>query len=391
MRKLIKTKGIFDGKRDKLLYNKCILIENGLISCIGSQEDFGSITGEIEIIDLSNEYIIPGLIDCHTHLSIVPELGNQIEQMRIPAPRNILRSISNIKKDFRSGVTTMRIMGEENFIDIEIKNAIQEGIINGPRLLAAGKGIVASNGHGVVLTVADGPEEVRKVARQNLAIGADHLKIFVTGGISTASRNLNNSTYTLEEIKMAVSEAERAGKYVAAHAHGGIGIDLCIEAGVRSIEHAVLISEEQIEKIIKSNMWITITSTIIFDDKGVGAKDITNEEIRRKLIYGRQVAKNNWKKVVTSGAKYVIGTDSMHGRMVDEIKFLIDLGVSNLDALKAATGKAADACNFDRVGVIEKGKYADFLVLDDNPLESIEALENIKHIIMSGNFVEEYI
>ena len=391
MKQLLKAKGIFDGKGNEFLHNKCILIENGVILSIAGEEEYGSKNDEVEVIDMSKYYIIPGLIDCHTHLSIVPELGNQIEQMKIPAPRNILRSISHIKEDFRSGVTTMRVMGEENYIDFEIKRAIQDKIIHGPRILAAGKSIVASNGHGVALTVADGPEEVRKVARKNLAMGADYLKIFVTGGISTANNSLNNSTYSLEEIKMATREAEMVDKYVAAHAHGGKGIDICIEAGVRSIEHAALITEEQIDKIIKSDAWITITSTILFDDKGVGAKDILNEKIRDKLLYGRELARENWIKVVNSGVNFVVGTDSMHGRMSDEIIFLTKLGVSNADAIKVATTKASDACNLDNVGILEKGRVADFIVLKGNPLEDINELKNIKHIFKDGNLVEEFI
>jgi len=391
MRKLVKAKGIFDGKEDRLLYNRIMLVEDGLISSIGYEEDFGCLCDEIEMIDLSDYYIIPGLIDCHTHLSIVPQQGNQVEQMKLPAPQNILRSISHMKEDFKSGVTTMRIMGEENYIDIEIKKAIKEKLINGPRILAAGKGIVATNGHGVALTVADGPEEVRKLARENLYKGADHLKIFVTGGISTLGNSLNNATYSIDEIKMAVEEAERVGTYVAAHAHGGIGIDLCIEGGVRSIEHAALITEEQIEKVIKADAWITITSTILFDEKGVEAKDTVNEDINKKLVTGRKLAKDNWRKVVLSGANYVVGTDSMHGMIADEIKFLTSLGVPNIDAIKAATSKAAKACNFDKVGVLEPGMFADFLALEGNPLEDIDVLKKIKYIYISGELVEEYI
>lgn len=391
MKKLVKARGIFDGKGNKLLNNKCILIENGFILSIDNEEVYGSLSNDVEIIDMSEYYIFPGLIDCHTHLSIVPELGNQIEQMKIPAPRNILRSISHIKEDFKSGVTTMRIMGEENYIDFEIKKAIEEKIIHGPRILAAGKGIVASNGHGVALTVADGPEEVRKVARKNLAMGADHLKVFVTGGISTSNNSLNNSTYSLEELKMATREAEMADKYVAAHAHGGKGLDLCIEAGVKSIEHATLINDEQIEKIMKANAWITITSTILFDEKGVGAKDIENEKIRDKLLFGRELALNNWTKVVNSGVNFVVGTDSMHGRLPDEIAFLTKLGVSNSTAIKVATNIAAKACNLDNVGTLEKGKVADFIVLRDNPLDDINILRNVKHVYKDGNLVEEFI
>jgi len=126
----------------------------------------GDIPNNTEIIDLTDYYLMPGLIDCHTHLSIIPGQGNQLEQMRLLASINILRSIPNLYRDLKSGVTTMRIMGEEHYIDVDIKNAINEGLIQGPRLLVSGIQIVASNGHGLALTASDGEAEIRKLSRQ---------------------------------------------------------------------------------------------------------------------------------------------------------------------------------------------------------------------------------
>lgn len=132
MYKLIKTKAIIDGNNSNPLYNGCILIKNGLIEKVGHINDFGDLVNNAEVVDHSNYYILPGLIDSHTHLSIVPSLGNQLDQMRLPGQKNILRSIPNIHKSLASGVTTMRIMGEEHFIDIDIKEAIQNRLIQGP-------------------------------------------------------------------------------------------------------------------------------------------------------------------------------------------------------------------------------------------------------------------
>jgi imidazolonepropionase-like amidohydrolase len=239
MRTLIKAKGVIDGNGQALIKNGYLLIENGVI------EEVGTLTDEVNnraaaILDYSHSYVMPGMIDAHTHLSIVPGDGNQLEQMRLPAATNVLRSMPNIKRNLSSGVTTMRIMGEEHFVDIEIKNAIQRGLIEGPELLVSGKGLVASNGHGVALTTTDGEEEVRKQARLNFAEGADFIKLFVTGGMSSANTSVDFCSYSRREIATAVKEAERMGSYAAAHAHGGKGLDLCIEEGVRTIEHAAL-------------------------------------------------------------------------------------------------------------------------------------------------------
>lgn len=388
--KLLKLKGIIDGKSNTLSENNYILLENNRIKHVGKLEDFGQ-AENMEILDFGEYYAMPGMLDCHTHLSIKPELGNQIEQLKMPAPKNILRSVSNLKVDFKTGVTTVRVMGEENYIDIEIKNAINQGIINGPTILAAGIGLSSINGHGYGLTSADGPEEIRKASRINFHNGADHLKIFVTGGVSSESSILNKSSYSFEEIKMAVDEAEAAGKYVCAHAHGGKGIDMCIEAGVKSIEHGILLTSEQIEKMVKNNMWLTITSSIIFSDKGVGHGDRKNPKIREKLEKARNIARENYRRIVDSGIYFVLGTDSMHGCLLEEVKFISDLGVSNMEAIKTVTSKAAKACGLNEVGVIEQGKVADLIILKKNPIENVEALGEIFLIIKDGKLIKEYL
>lgn len=388
--KLLKLKGIIDGKSDNLIEKDCILIEGERIEHVGTIDDFGQLD-DIQVMDLRNYYAMAGMIDCHTHLSVIPELGDQIGQLKIPASRNILRSLNNIKADFKAGTTTMRVMGEENYIDIEIKNAINEGLINGPSILASGIGLTSINGHGYALTSTDGLEEIRKRARINFHKGADHLKIFVTGGVSSEGSVLNKSSYSLEEIETAVYESERAGKYVCAHAHGGEGIDLCIKAGVKSIEHGTLLTDKQIEEMIKNNMWLTITSFIIFSDKGVGYGDRNNSKIREKLEKVRDIAKENYSRIVSSGINFVLGTDSMHGCLPEEVKFVTDLGVSNIEGIKAVTGRAAEACGIDEIGTIEKGKIADLIILKRNPVEDIEALKEIFLIIKRGKIVEDYL
>src|SRR5262249_50718883 len=173
-------------------------------------------------------FVMPGLVDCHPHASIVPGAGDQLGQLcREPVPQ-ALAATRNLRKDLAAGTTTMRIMGEEHFVDVDVREAIEAGVIAGPRLLVAGRGLAADNGHGRALTSYDGVDNVRRGARENLRRGANHVKIFVTGGVSSPGPMPTGSAYTRDEIRAAVEEADRVGTYAAAHAHGGAGLQLAV-------------------------------------------------------------------------------------------------------------------------------------------------------------------
>lgn len=384
MRTLIKAKGVIDGNGQALIKNGYLLIENGVI------EEVGTLTDEVnnraaDILDYSHSYVMPGMIDAHTHLSIVPGDGNQLEQMRLPAATNVLRSMPNIKRNLSSGVTTMRIMGEEHFIDIEIKNAIQRGLIEGPGLLVSGKGLVASNGHGVALTTTDGEEEVRKQARLNFAEGADFIKLFVTGGMSSAKTSVDFCSYSRREIATAVQEAERMGSYAAAHAHGGKGLDLCIEEGVRTIEHAAFITEKQLENLMEKDLWIIGTFSILFHPTGIEKSDFSVPAIRDKVLRARETVAETFSKVLSYRPNLALGTDSMHGLLHYDAECLVNFGASTAYAIQSVTKNAARALRLEgKVGTLEKGKLADFIVLKNNPLEDIKHLKDVTHVFKEG-------
>lgn len=388
MKKLVKCKALIDGTGGELIHNACIMIEDGMIESVGKLEDFSGKAEECQVIDLSDYYLLPGMIDSHNHLSIVPSQGNQLAQMKLPGPTNILRSMPNINKSLASGVTTMRIMGEEHFIDFDMKEAINQKWIQGPRLLVSGRALVASNGHGVALTVSDGEDEIRKHARQNLAKGADLLKLFVTGGVSSTSGGLDFCSYTRKEIAVAVEEAERAGKYAAAHAHGGKGLDFCIEEKVRTIEHAAFITEKQIDGVINNDLWIIGTFAILFHATGIEQTDFSVPQIREKVLSAREVVAENFNRVIKSGANLAVGTDSMHGLISYELECLVNFGSSNRQAILAVTKNAAKACRVeDKLGTIEAGKLADFIGVKQNPLDDIKHLKNVEVVYKDGEKV----
>ena len=342
-----------------------------------------------ETLDLSKRFVMPGLIDCHTHASIVPGLGNQLGQLcRGPVPQ-ALAATANLRKDLAAGTTTMRIMGEEHFVDVELRDAIEAGIVTGPRLLVAGRGLAANNGHGRALTSYDGVDEVRRGARENLRRGANHVKIFVTGGVSSPGTTPTSSAYTREEIRAAVEEADRVGTYAAAHAHGGPGLRLAVQEGVGTIEHGALASDEDVALMIERRVWLICTFSIFMHPTGIEQGDGQRPAIMEKVRWSRRVVDENFPRHLASGIRFACGTDSMHGLMPFELQTLVRLGVSPRDALLAGTRWGAEACRVDReVGTIEPGKRADLIAVEGNPLTDMTALERVSLVMKDGQIYQ---
>jgi imidazolonepropionase-like amidohydrolase len=328
---------------------------------------------------------MPGLIDCHSHASIVPGLGDQLGQLcRGPVPQ-ALAATANLRADLAAGTTTMRIMGEEHFLDIEVRDAIEAGVIAGPRLLVAGRGLAANNGHGRALASYDGVDEVRRGARENLRRGANHVKIFVTGGVSSPGAMSTSSAYTREEIRAAVEEAHRAGTYAAAHAHGGAGLRLAVEEGVGTIEHGLLAGDEDIALMIERRVWLICTFSIFMHPTGIEQGDGQRSVIMDKVRGARRVAAETFPRHLASGIRFACGTDSMHGLMPVELETLVRFGVSPRDALLAGTRWGAEACRIDdQVGTLVPGKRADLIAVDGDPLKDIQAMRRVSLVMKDG-------
>ena len=375
---------LFDSTGADPIRDAVVLVQEGRITAVGPAATTVVPPGA-ETVDLRDRFVMPGLIDAHSHISIVPGLGDQIGQLRQAAVPQALRATANLRRDLFAGTTTMRVMSEESFLDLDVREAIEGGVIPGPRLLCGTRGITASNGHGRAHSAFDGVDEIRRGVRENFQRGADHVKIFMTGGVASVGSTLKACVYTRDEVRAAVEEAERVGKYAAAHAHGGPGLRLSVEEGVSTIEHGALATDEDIALMKERNTWLVCTFSIFLHPNGIEQGDGRNPAIMEKMRWARRVVDENFPRHLATGVRFALGTDAVHGQMPFEMATLVRLGVSPKDALLAATRWSAEACRVqDQVGSLAVGKRADLIAIDGDPLKDIAAMRRVRLVMKDG-------
>jgi imidazolonepropionase-like amidohydrolase len=376
---LIKGRLVIDGMGNPPIEKGAILVEGERILRVGKEEEFKG-EADIHVLDCSDQTLLPGLIDCHNHLSLDPRLDNYLYRMADPIPALTLRACENMKIDLRSGVTTSRCLGDKGFLDVECKKAVSEGCIEGPRLLIATRGIRAFHGHGFVGYPFSGIDQIRNVVRENLAAGADLIKIYITGTLR-GPKGIP-SYFSKEEIQTAVDEAHRVGIPVATHCIGGIGFEWAIETGIDVIEHGYFLTDREIDFLVKSNRWLVMTPSIFFTDARVQTlpTDLIDGHLRQRDEVGQRM-----KAAIKAGVKFAVGTDGMHGGIAQEIQYLTDFGATPTQALMAGTCHAAEVCGLeDSIGTLEPRKYGDIVGVKGNPLEDIGSLKRVKTVVSRG-------
>jgi imidazolonepropionase-like amidohydrolase len=327
-----------------------------------------------EIVHLTGATLLPGLIDAHTHVSIVPSRGNQIEQMKLPAAEQLATARSNVLADLLSGVTTMRIMGQELDVDFLLRDEIATGETAGPELICAGVQLAKRNGHGHALTAVAGEDDIRRLIEANVSKGAGLIKIFTTGGVSSVASSQGDCPFTPSEIRTAANVARLHGLKLASHAHGGEGARLAMDNGVDTIEHGVLFDEALIALAIERGVSIVGTFSILDHPCGIEAGDASRPEIVGKLRESRTRVRAAWRGIVRAGIPIAVGTDSMHGCLAFDIERLTDFGLAPARALCAATIDGARVCGLADRGAIAPGLRADLIAVLGNPLDDIRAL-----------------
>jgi len=388
MQMVIKARRIVDGTGKAPIEHGVVLIEGDRIKAVGTQTQV-SVPQGAEVIDCGSHTVLPGLVDAHSHASIIPGLGDQIGQLRQPPAPAMIRAVQNLRTDLRSGVTTMRVVGEEHFLDVDLREAIAAGNLPGPRLLVATRPITARNGHGAALTFSDGEDEIRRHIRENVARGADLIKLFMTGGVSSKGTASRWYAYSRHEVDVAVEEAHRNNKPVAVHAHGGPGVRICIEAGVDTIEHGKLCDLDDLVEMRRRNIWLVTNNAVGGHPDGIEKGDGHVPSIMAKLRESREKSRENFASVLQSGVKWAVGTDSMHGLMWWEIAKVVEWGADPHDALLAGTRRAAEAIGMsDQVGSLEAGKLADVISVDGDPLKDITCLQRVGLVLQAGRRVD---
>ena len=383
---ILKADRVLVGEDLNLKEHMAVIVRDGKIEEIVPQAECPAVEGA-EVIDLKNTTLMPGMIECHNHLSIDATIPEHLELLAWSTECELtLIALDGFRKDLMSGVTTARCMGDRFYIDVTLKKLIEQGKVAGPKLLAAGIGMKGSHGAGYIGSPHCGPEEIRKTARENLKKGVDLLKLFITPGVPDPESEFVPSFLSLEEIAMAVSEAARKNLPVAAHCIGGQGLKDCIDGGVQVIEHMYMCTPQDAEWLANSKCIVDFTSGIFLDPTREETLSANNAYRVRK---NRPRVRERLKLLMSTGVPYVLGTDAYHGYLYREVGYAVELGSDIVTALKGVTSNAAKVCGLgDRIGSLKKGYAADIIAVDGNPLMDVECLVNVPFVMQDGNIVK---
>src|SRR6201996_6989670 len=399
---------LIDGLGGEPVRAGVVVVEDGRITAAGSEKNV-AIPAKAIRLDAAGRTILPGFIDCHVHGTY---RARDMRQHLLNTPTyNVLRSIDIFRETLACGITTARDMGGA---DAGFRTAIEEGLIDGPRLLISLGMISQTGGHGdywvpadmrikkrawLPDTVADGVEEIRRVVRELLMRGADFIKICATGGLPSVTDSWDEPQFTIDEIRTAVEEAAAKRRRVAVHAEGIDGIRNAVKAGIHTLEHGWFLDEESADEMIKMNTWWVPTLALVplsvkkrGDDKSWAGHQMGQEDVKDKQIYN--LMQNQipiWKDAVRRGVKVAMGTDQSHrllvGENMVELQFMVDwLGMSPMEALVAATSRAAGSLERPGLGALTAGRVADVLVVDGDPLDDIRVMQDRAklHLVMKA-------
>lgn len=379
----------------RVLENALVVIEGEKIIKVSKASKNSS--KNTKIISFKGCTLIPGLIDCHTHICLDSSIDPFITSKQDSLPIRVLKAEQNARKTLFSGVTTIRDMGGVDRVDLEIRNAINSGLILGPRILTSGNLICVTGGHGWLIgREIDGVDDMVKGVREQIKYGADILKFIVTGGVMESASNPNALEMNEQELEAGIREAHKFGKKTAAHAKAAKGIEFALRAGIDSIEHGTILTEEAISLMLEKNVPVIFTLSALYNIENRGEKAGLSKSLINKALSYKARRQESILMAQKAGVITAMGTDAgtplnQHGDNPNELVRLVEVGYSPLQALMFATGIAAKVLGIEsQLGTIEEGKIADLIVLEGDPLQDIGLFSNknsLRLIMKNGQLV----
>jgi imidazolonepropionase-like amidohydrolase len=405
-RTLIHCGNLFDGVGNSLQPQMTVVVEGNKIAAI--QKGYTAPSGQDRVLDMKSKTVLPGLIDMHVHLESQTRRGGAIDGFTSNPSDVAYRAANYAKITLLAGFTTVRDLGGSG-VNVSLRNAINAGLVDGPRVLTVGKSIATTGGHadptngyrkdlmgdpGPEDGVINGPEDARKAVRQRYKDGADLIKITATGGVLSNAKDGSGPQFTEEEVKAVVDAAKDYGFPVAAHAHGAEGMKRAIRGGVQTIEHGTYMDDETIELFKKHGTYYVPTiiagKTVADSAKHFGY--YTALVTPKALAIGPKI-QATFGKAYKAGVKIAFGTDAgvyIHGYNAKEFEYMVEAGMPPVEAIKAALMTNATLLGMNaQIGSIEAGKFADIIAVDENPIQNIKTLQTVKFVMKNGKVYKQ--
>ncbi len=391
---------LIDGKSNSVQTEMTIIVESNKI--VDVRKGYQSGAASDKLINMRNQTVMPGFIDSHVHLSGETSKNQYMEEFTLNDEDYALKAVKYSERTLMAGFTTVRDLG--GIVAVSLRNAINAGDIKGPRILAAGKSIATTGGHADPSNgysraligdpeakdgVVNSPEEARKAVRQRYKESSDVIKITATGGVLSNAKDGAGAQFTEDEIKAVVSTAKDYGYRVAAHAHGAEGMKRAIMAGVSSIEHGTFMDDEVIALMKENGTYYvpTITAGKSVADSAKIPGYYPPLVVPKAIATGPKI-QSTFAKAYKAGVKIAFGTDAgvfAHGKNYKEFEYMVEAGMPAMEAIKSATMNAADLLGIsDRIGSIEKGKFADIIAVNGDPIKDIKVLNSMNFVMKEG-------